>query len=364
MVQKNTNMDDLGSNLLVLVDFLVSLCYTVNWWFIFINFRLCGGNMEQDIQENRLQELDAQLLPILLQDKTTGHNLIWGTDSYVFRGDGYGEHDEIAIAAITGENGNVIIPRMKKLKADQEARSRDKGEVFTPAWVVNEQNNLVDAAWFGHKVVFNYEREKKWKATYKKICFPKALGKTWQDYVLACRMEVSCGEAPYLTSRYDAVSGDKIPVKKRVGLLDRKLRIVTESTENSEEWLHWAEKALQSIYAFDWQGDNILLARENVLYAVVEAYEDRFHEPLPQEYWIRYADIVVWNVWQMDGLRFVVPDTCHDIIESDLIGREIHHPCLGCRDKNHHKHNGLYCMIMDWEKGEQIRFVDTMGGDD
>jgi hypothetical protein len=39
-------------------------------------------------------------------------------------------------------------------------------------------------------------------------------------------MEISCGEAPYLVSRYDTVSGNIISVDDRIGLLDRKLRVV------------------------------------------------------------------------------------------------------------------------------------------
>lgn len=326
--------------------------------------------MEQDIQENRLQELDAELLPILLLDMTTQRNIIWGTDGYSSRGDGYGEHDEIRPEAITGENGHVIVPRMNKQKAEQEARSRDKGEVFTPAWVVNEQNNLVDAAWFGHKVVFNYERVKKWKATYKKIPFPKALHKTWQDYVTANRLEVSCGEAPYLVSRYDVVAGCEIPVKKRIGILDRKLRIVTENTTSSEEWLMWAEKALQSTYGFDWQGDNVLLARENVLCSVAETYKERFGDEMPSDYWIRFAHIVVWNIWQMDGLKYVIPDSCHDIEDRSkysFVDELERKPvpmvqCPGCKEKNNKKHNGIYCQIMDWQENKPVRFIDTIGG--
>lgn len=45
------------------------------------------------------------------------------------------------------------------------------------------------------------------------------------------RLEISCGEAPYLVSRYDSVTGKTIKIKNRIGLLDRKLRIVSENIE-------------------------------------------------------------------------------------------------------------------------------------
>ena len=56
---------------------------------------------------------------------------------------------------ITGPNSMIIRPRVAKETNEQLRRTRDKAEVFTPSWVCNEQNNLVDEAWFGRKDVFN-----------------------------------------------------------------------------------------------------------------------------------------------------------------------------------------------------------------
>jgi hypothetical protein len=58
---------------------------------------------------------------------------------------------------ITGENGHIIMPRVKKDILLQKNRSRDMAEVFTPSWICNAQNNLVDTAWFGRENVFNTE---------------------------------------------------------------------------------------------------------------------------------------------------------------------------------------------------------------
>lgn len=33
-----------------------------------------------DIKENSLLEIDSELLDILLKDRTTGENILWGTD--------------------------------------------------------------------------------------------------------------------------------------------------------------------------------------------------------------------------------------------------------------------------------------------
>ena len=155
--------------------------------------------------------------------------------------------------------------------------------------------------------------------------------------MIANRLEISCGEAPYLVSRYDAVSGKVIAVKNRIGLLDRKLRIVSENTENERDWYIWAKKAIQSVYGYDWQGDNVLLARENLLFTFIDFYENRFGVYPIKEYLREIAGILSWNIWQMDGLKFVIPGSCHNevVVEHLLWGDETHEEyCEGCRKNN------------------------------
>ena len=198
-----------------------------------------------DIREDDLLALSAAVLDTLLRDHTTGRNIFWATHDYEALGSAYGYHSEILPQLITGENGMVIRPRVLKSKQNQTDRSKDMAEVFTPAWVCNAQNNLVDEAWFGRKDVFNVELENHtWTSTPDRIEFSE--GKTWKDYVRATRMEMACGEAPYLVSRYDATTGDPIPLQERIGLLDRKLRIVSENTDTTGDWLDWAQVAYKN----------------------------------------------------------------------------------------------------------------------
>lgn len=65
----------------------------------------------------------------------------------------------------------------------QAGRTREKAEVFTPSWVCNKQNNLIDEAWFGKSPVFNKEENKSWMPVKKRITFPRQKGRYWQDYV-------------------------------------------------------------------------------------------------------------------------------------------------------------------------------------
>ena len=192
------------------------------------------------IQTNDLiYEIDDEIIELLLKDKNTNKNLIFATDNYVKRG--YNETTEIKLEFLKNKKRALIRARIDKSKEEQRIRSKEKAEVFTPSWVCNKQNNLVDNAWFGRENVFNFEEVKGWKANTDKIEFSD---KTWQDYVKANRLEISCGEAPYLASRYDTVTGETIQVKQRIGLLDRKLRIVTENTMSETEWMDWAKRDL------------------------------------------------------------------------------------------------------------------------
>ena len=316
-----------------------------------------------DVKENSVMELDSELLTILLQDKNSGKNIIWATDAYSEYGYGYGKSDEIQIHLITGKCGNIIKPRTEKTKKEQQTRIKDKAEVFTPSWMCNKQNNLIDNAWFGRENVFNTEHEKTWTTTKKKIEFSPDDGKTWKNYVTANRLEISCGEGPYLASRYDTVTGKAIATKNRIGLLDRKLRVVSENTLGEQEWYEWAKKAVQSVYGYDWQGDNVLLTRENLLYSFIDHYVARFDVFPLKQYLREIAAILVWNVWQMDGLKFVIPGSCHNevVVEHLLWGDETHEEyCEGCRKNNRNKHNGIYCYIMDWEKNKRVKFVNLL----
>lgn len=319
-----------------------------------------------DIKENYIHKLNKELLSILLKDQTSGKNIIWATDNYSDRGFGYQYADHITIESITGYHGNVIKPRSEKSKKEQADRVRKKAEVFTPSWICNKQNNLVDNAWFGTDFVFNEETEKNWNATTDPIVFPTATGKSWQDYINDVRLEITCGEAPYLVSRYDTVSGYMIELSQRIGLLDRKLRIVSENTHTEEEWLKWAIKSFQNTYGYDWQGDNVLLARENLLFTFIDYYKAKF-DAEPEVNILRdIANILSWNIWQMDGLKFVIPDSCKEIEQKQLTLFDIDEekqPCPGCVKNDPYSHTGEYCIIKDWKKNKKVPFVSILKKD-
>ena len=247
-----------------------------------------------------LKEYPVNLvLKQLIKDKTTKDNILFCTDSY-----GFASSDKITYKLLTGKNAIQIMPRVQKSGENQTERTRDKAEVFTPSWVCNKMNNHLDTEWFGRANVFNTETEQSWIANPEKIAFPN---KTWQEYVDSRRLEITCGEAPYLCSRYDAVSGEIIPVEKRIGLLDRKLRVVNENTNIMEDWLKWTHRAFQSCYGYEYQGDNLLIARINMLMTFIDHTKYKWQRQASDEEIKKITNIIVWNLWQMDGLSGCVP---------------------------------------------------------
>lgn len=315
-----------------------------------------------DVLEDDILQLDRKLLKTLLVDRTTQKNILWATDDYDYLGSLYSKSSQITIEAITGANSKLIQPRVEKEKAHQERRTKKSAEVFTPSWVCNEQNNLIDREWFGRDGVFNVAYGKMWVANLERIQFPDKKAKHWQKYVDAKRLEITCGEAPYLVSRYDTVTGQKLTLSSRIGLLDRKLRVVTENASSDEEWLKWAERAVQSVYGFEYQGDNLLLARENVLLTYMDYFEYKFNREPKAEELQNIALIISWNLWQMDGLNYAIPNCgelpFYQMSIFDLSENEDDYAYLSLLDPK----DKPLCKIRDWRSKETIVFKSLVKG--
>ena len=242
-------------------------------------------------------------LHILLEDKTTKKTIIWATDSYQSLGKEYQDNMHMDPGRVL-EAAHVMKPRIQKTVEDQTARTRKRAEVFTPSYIVNRMNNDIDEDWFGRRDVFNIERSADWESTTDHIEMPT--GKDWKEYVDSRRLEITCGEGPYLVSRYDATTGEVMPINDRIGLLDRKLRIVTENA-HKDEWVKWAVRAVESVYGYEYQGDNLLIARINVFMTFIDYYLHLFHTTPNTDLLRHIAHKIAWNLWQMDGLSDKVP---------------------------------------------------------
>ncbi len=318
-----------------------------------------NSDNQVDIIENTIRR-HINLLEILLIDRTRStskknHNLIWATDSYA-------EHkvcDEIKVEDITGDNTFLIQPRIAKSKEEQKARTREKAEVFTPKSIVYEMNQQVD--WnTGH-----------WPA----------IEDNWQDYVNELRLEITCGEAPFIVNRYNAFNGKKVlKLTDRVGFLDRKMQIVSSYCKDKESWIEWSKNAYKASYGYEWQGDNLLLARENLLYTFIDYWNEQFPDNKinlerqvaedKMKILLEIAEIISWNIFQMDGIKFVVPMSCkHEIVTEELppmallwgeMPEVTKNECTGCKYGDPKRHNGKYVYVMDWEKNKKTKFINLL----
>lgn len=292
-------------------------------------------------------------LNILLKDKTTKKNIIWATKSYESFGIQYSDDKQITMEAIIGLNSIMIQPRIMKAMEQQQERTKNRAEVFTPSWICNQMNNYCDEEWFGRKDVFNIEKEKSWEAITEKIMFPK--NKTWKQYIDSRRLEITCGEAPFIVSRYDAATGELIEIENRIGILDRKLRVINENTNNEAEWMDWVIRAYQSVYAYEFQGDNLLIGRINLLMTFVDYLNYKWNrEPTVSEL-RKIANIIAWNLWQMDGLTGTVP---LGVPEEDTYQYSLFDFIDGMEDMKEEKTETISpkCRIYDWRAPHSILF--------
>lgn len=320
-----------------------------------------------DVSESSLRNR-GQILDILLIDRSRSirktHNIIWATDSYVdqYHGDKrhrnpYSPASEIQRELITGKHERLIQPRAAKSRQEQTRRTKDKAEVFTPLKIVKVMNDDIEQN------------------------LPLPNNHTWQDYLAARWLEVTCGEGPFITSRYNPVSNSRQIIKpdNRVGFLDRKLQVVNKHCDTVEDWLHYAEVALKSCYGYEFQGDSLLIARENVLMTMNDFYKVKFEHDINLESQAEadgglstaqlehFAEIISWNIFQMDGLNYTIPLTSEPAksgstnnLGTTLDKNQISLFNLSSVTKKAKRTTAQkspkYVKIMDWDKGKPIQF--------
>lgn len=303
------------------------------------------------------------ILQILLKDKTTGKNIIFATDNYAAYGDGYGEQDEITVEKLKEFDGLELQPRVLKSLEAQKLRTKVKAEVMTPSWVVCKMNAHCDEEWFGRPDVFETTNEMDWQPVEGRIVFPEK--KNWKAYVDLRRIEITCGEAPYVVSRYDTTTGEMLPISRRVGFLDRKIRVVNENAETEEEWLKWVTRAYESSYGYEWQGDNLLIARINLVNTFADYMEARWNRKPAKAELRKICNVIVWNFWQMDAFTCTVPygvpekeeneDICIDEAGDDWLS------AFGEPETTEPKNITPVCVIRDWREysgGKAHKFTE------
>ena len=208
-------------------------------------------------------------------------NIIWANDNYIEQDATlYAPTAQIKSQLILGDNCDLIRSRAQKTASMQKQRTKSNAEVFTPIRIIEMQNSAVETEYLTDDL-----------ETYTK--------RKW--------LEITCGEAPYMTSRYDMVSGESIPLSKRVGFIDKKLDRISKEVFDKAEWQRLVELAYKSSYGFEWNGDSLFIARENLLLTYNDYYIDKWNEPPTHGLLEEIAIIISFNVFQMDGLTYTIP---------------------------------------------------------
>lgn len=301
----------------------------------------------------------SENLKALLKDKTTKKNIIFATSVYSSKGTLIKETEQITEEILKGFTQYEIQPRVLKNKEQQQERTRAKAEVFTPSWICNKMNNHCDEEWFGRKNVFNTEQEQGWLVNTEKVKFDTEDG--WKKYVDSKRLEITCGEAPYIVSRYDAATGELLEIRQRIGILDRKLRVVNENTYSETEWFRWVLRAYQSVYGYEFQGDSLLIARINLLITFVDYMQDRWGR-VPTEIELRkIVNVIVWNLWQMDGISGTIPfgkpkEEYHQFSLFDFVVAD------ESRKQDKEEPEEVYCRIYDWRSEKSLTYKSMKEG--
>lgn len=243
-----------------------------------------------------------KIIKALLQDHSTAHNIIYANSSYL----GHSFADEIALdVALTFKS------RKDKCTEDQVSRKDSLGEVFTP-----------------HRVV-------------------KTMTKDYVDALAITDMtlEICCGEAPFVADIFDMLSGEPVAFDDRAGVLDIKCRQAKSTGDITA--------ALMSTYGYELQGDSLFLARQKVIRDAAEWHEHLLGNTPGDATLEKWAEIISWNFWQMDGITCKTPSEDEDAQADDP--RTM--PLWGDSDGK----SPVWAIVAEWKDGKPCptRFVDS-----
>lgn len=255
-------------------------------------------------------------------------NIVWATQDY----EDLGIHaDQQITLDVLNANPGLITPRTTKARDAQAVRTKKRAEIFTPAWLVNFQNDVVDHAWSAGHEPYDDAIPDASAGIVRPLrptlpAFDDVSGKAWENYVDRRVLEVACGEAPYLTSRYDATTGELLALGGRVGFFDRKLAAIPISLGDEAATLNWALRALRATFGFELQGDSLLLARLNLLASFDEATSALLGRSLVADELTEAAHVIARNVWQMDGLTLKSPSGADVVLPVDSFDITVANP--------------------------------------
>lgn len=243
----------------------------------------------------------------LMADQTTGENITWGVQpSYIQR---VAAHEFIKYQDLKriarGHNRNVHYPLPSNYRYFINAGIPE--ELLNPNYVSDGSRKTIT-----HEVSF--------------------LRKKW--------MEADCAEGFTLATVYAPASGRILPVNERTGFIDIKLNLISRLCDSPDAWIILARYAVGSCYGFEVNGDNLFLTRINVLSSILDFFKNKFDSPLNFQEVEEFANIISWNIFQLDGYTHSIP---HFILKDKSIA---YAPIVEPSDSKHSAVPHIY----DWER--------------
>lgn len=279
--------------------------------------------MPKLVDNSNLAPLRRQtaLLETLLIDHNfpdDGHHIIWGVANPRAEYTHAQANHQVNPSAHHLSDQPLQLADLPQIQLDNSFEASAHTAIRTPLLLIATMNRRVDYQ-AGH-----------WPAT----------SRNWPAYVAEPRLEICCGSTPFAVSRYRASTHAVILPLARVGFLDRKLQTISRFCEQPDQWLEWARRAYQASYGYEIRGDQLFLARETLLYTLVDFWNQKFPDhsidlrrqlstdqrDLLQD----FAQLIAWNFFQMDGLTAHTP----------------------------HSSSPVPARIADWQTGEIIEFAN------
>ena len=131
----------------------------------------------------------------------------------------------------------------------------------------------------------------------------------------------------------------------------------------------WVYRAFESVYGYEYQGDNLLIARINLLETFCEYTWDRWNEGPTDSSLKRIADIISWNLWQMDGIHGVIPyvgAVCEQKGENETHQMTMFE-IMGIADESEPEPEEVLpetidCKIHDWREDKSVMYKSMKEG--
>lgn len=197
----------------------------------------------------------------LVLDKNSGSRIVFGTDIYSSFGEHFGQADTLNASVLAEINLQPGINRRYLMDFVSSEQCKAANDAYDDASDISGESG-------------------------------------WYEYIETITVEKDCGEAPYTISRYDASTGEIIPIDKRFGVLDRKMMRINNKAASIEGWQELTETAFKSTYGCEQRGDLLVIARINMLMSYVDYYMEKW-KCEPELFRLRsIANILCWNFWQ------------------------------------------------------------------